>query len=263
MYVFIYVKKIDTIISSFEIKDHLPSDIWYSPNSKSSKEENSKNLRLRPEIRERLLEIAELFINTLKVDFFVNDIVMTGSLANYNWSDYSDVDLHVITSLDNYGKNKPLISELFRLKKNIFNLKHDITIKGYDVELYIEDSAGERFSAGVYSVLNDGWVKAPEYEKADIDLNKVKEKSKQWMEIIDGVIDAASNEDINTVKMLFDKYEDKLDKYRSCGLKKGGEYSYENLVFKVLRRNGYIGKFKEAKDKLIDKQLTLKESEIF
>jgi hypothetical protein len=156
-----------------------------------------------------------------------------------------------------------LIDELFRLKKNAFNLKHDITIKGYDVELYIEDSAGERFSAGVYSVLNNDWVKAPVYEKAEIDLNKVKEKSQQWMDIIDGVIDAASNENISTVKELFTKYEDKLDKYRSSGLKKGGEYSYENLVFKVLRRNGYIGKFKEAKDKLIDKQLTLKESEIF
>lgn len=257
------MKKIETIISSFEVKDQLPSDIWYSPDGTSLKDANSKELKLKPEIRKRLLEIAELFIGTLKVDFFVNDIVMTGSLVNYNWSDFSDVDLHVITSLDNYGKNKPLFEDLFRLKKNAFNLKHDITIKGYDVELYIEDSAGERFSAGVYSVLNDDWVKAPVYEKADIDLNKVKEKSQQWMDIIDGVIDAAENEDIKTVKELFDKYEDKLDKYRSCGLKKGGEYSYENLVFKVLRRNGYIGKFKEAKDKLIDKQLTLKESEIF
>ena len=153
--------------------------------------------------------------------------------------------------------------ELFNLKKNAFNLKHDITIKNYDVELYVEDSGEPHYSAGVYSVLENEWITVPEREKAKIDLNKVKEKSNQWMEIIDGVIDAAENEEIEDVKDLFKKYGEKLKKYRTGGLKKGGEYSYENLVFKVLRRNGYIEKFREAEDKIIDKQLSLKENRIF
>lgn len=257
------MKKIETILKSFEVKDQLPSSIWSATKGVPFDGAEPEELKLKPEIRNRLLEIAELFINKLKVDIFIVDIVITGSLVNYNWSDYSDVDLHIITSLDNYGKNKELMDEFFNLKKKEFNLKHDITIKGYDVELYIEDSEGERFSAGVYSILNDGWVKKPKYEDSTIDMNKVKEKSEQWMEIIDGVIDTASNEDIKTATELFKKYGEKLRKYRSCGLKKGGEYSYENLVFKVLRRSGYIEKFKEAEDRLIDKQLTLKESEIF
>ena len=55
------------------------------------------------------------------------------------------------------------------------------------------------------------------------------------------------------------KYKDKLKKYRTCGLEKDGEYSDENLVFKVLRRNGYIEKLFDFENKYIDKQLSLKE----
>lgn len=262
--VFIIVKNVETIIKSFEVKDELSSEIWSNPTDKPMNEVDASSLKLKPEIRERLLKIAELFIDYVKVGVFVEDIRMTGSLANYNWSEYSDVDLHIITSLSNYGKDSDLYDEFFNLKKKAFNLKHDIKIKGYDVELYIEDSSGgPRFSAGIYSVLDNDWVISPKRENPKIDLNKVKEKSEQWMEIIDGVIDAASNEDIETASELFKKYGKKLKTYRECGLKKGGEYSYENLVFKVLRRNGYIGKFKEAEDKIIDKQLSLKENRIF
>jgi len=252
-----------TILKSFEIRDSLPSEIWYNPDGKSVKDSNAGDLKLKPEIRQRLLEIAELFVDYIKLDMFVNDIVITGSLLNYNWSDYSDFDLHVITSLSNYQENEEIYKEFFKLKKNSFNLKHDITVKGYDVEVYVEDSDNERFSSGVYSIINDKWVNVPKKEKATIDLNKIKEKTNQWMELIDNLIDTANDEDIYVVKSLFDKYGEKLKNFRTAGLKKGGEYSYENLVFKVLRRNGYLDKFRNAADKIIDKQLTLKESEIF
>ncbi len=252
-----------TILKSFEIRDSLPSEIWYNPDGKSVEDSNASDLKLKPEIRQRLLEIAELFVDYIKLDIFVNDIVITGSLLNYNWSNYSDFDLHVITSLSNYQENKEIYKEFFNLKKNSFNLKHDITVKGYDVEVYVEDSDNERFSSGVYSIINDKWVNVPKKEKATIDLNKIKEKTNQWMELIDNLIDTANDEDIYVVKSLFDKYGEKLKSFRTAGLKKGGEYSYENLVFKVLRRNGYLDKFRNAADKIIDKQLTLKESEIF
>ena len=255
--VFIIVKNVETVIKSFEVKDELSSEIWSNPTDEPMNEVNASSLKLRPEIRERLLKIAELFIDYLKVDIFIEDIRMTGSLANYNWSEYSDIDLHVITSFSNYGSQSEIYKELFNLKKNAFNLKHDITIKNYDVELYVEDSGEPHYSAGVYSVLENEWITVPEREKAKIDLNKVKEKSNQWMEIIDGVIDAAENEEIEDVKDLFKKYGEKLKKYRTGGLKKGGEYSYENLVFKLLRRNGSIGKLLDLKNKQIDKKLSV------
>ena len=243
------------ILSSFKVRESLNPKIWKKIDGE---------IKMNPKVRETLLEIANDFIEYLKVEIVVTDVIMTGSLANFNWSSFSDIDLHIVADFAQFPEEQlDLYKELFTLRKTLYNDKHDITIFGYDVELYVQNETETHFSSGVYSVLFDEWSNEPKKENVTIDTSLIKTKTNQWMDIIDGVIDAASNEDIKTVKELFDKYEDKLDKYRTCGLKKGGEYSYENLVFKVLRRNGYIGKFKEAKDKLIDKQLTLKESEIF
>lgn len=241
-----------TIIKSFEVKDKLTSEIWEPSGEK-----------MKPEVRNRLLEIAEEFINFLKVDVFVNDIVMTGSLSNYNWSEFSDVDLHIITDMENYGNQKELYSELFKVKKSLFNLTHDITVKGYDVELYVESKGQEHFSSGIYSVLNDEWINEPEKEEVKIDGKKIKQKSEDWMDIIDTVIDEVQDVSIEDGKEIISKYMGKLKNYRTAGLRKGGEYSYENLVYKVLRRNGYLEKFVELENRLIDKELSLDENELF
>lgn len=241
-----------TIIKSFEVKDKLTSEIWEPSGEK-----------MKPEVRNRLLEIAEEFINFLKVDVFVNDIVMTGSLSNYNWSEFSDVDLHIITDMENYGNQKELYDELFKVKKSLFNLTHDITVKGYDVELYVEPKGQDHFSSGIYSVLNDEWINEPEKEEVKIDGKKIKQKSEDWMDIIDTVIDEVQDVSIEDGKEIISKYMGKLKNYRTAGLRKGGEYSYENLVYKVLRRNGYLEKFVELENRLIDKELSLDENELF
>jgi predicted nucleotidyltransferase len=75
---------------------------------------------MNPKVRARLLDIAYDFIDFLGVDIVVTDVVMTGSLANYNWSEYSDVDLHIITDFGLFSKTElPLYKDLFTLMINI------------------------------------------------------------------------------------------------------------------------------------------------
>lgn len=237
------------ILSSFHLQDELNTRIW------------SKNgEKMNPKVRERLLEIANDFIEFLGVDIIVSDVIMTGSLANYNWSKFSDVDLHIVVNFSQFSKEQlPLYEELFKLKKTLYNDKHNIKIFGYDVELYVQNETEIHFSSGVYSVLFDEWSNKPQKETVKIDTELIRTKSKQWMDIIDSAIDNASEEPIEEAKKLIKKYKDKLKKYRTCGLEKDGEYSDENLVFKVLRRNGYIEKLYDFEDKHVDKQLSLKE----
>ena len=92
-----------------------------------------------------------------------------------------------------------------------------------------------------------------------IDEKKLTEKANQWMEIIDTVISNAKDEDLDTALEIIDKVKERLKKYRSCGLEKEGEYSYENLVFKFLRRNGYIQKLFDFTNELVDKNLSLEQ----
>ena len=241
-------------MSSFRLKDSLSKDIWVKSNG---------GYTMKPNVRERLLKIANDFIDFLDVDLVISDIIMSGSLANYNWSDYSDIDLHVVADFSQFNEiEKPLYEELFYLKKSIYNKKHDITIYGYEVELYVEDESqiNEVKNIAKFSILDNEWIETPTQDDVSFSNETVKSKAKQWMNIIDKLIDNIKDEDFEEAKILIDKYNDKLRKYRTCGLQKGGEYSDENLVFKVLRRNGYLEKLRGLKDKLTDMELTLKES---
>jgi peptidoglycan hydrolase-like protein with peptidoglycan-binding domain/predicted nucleotidyltransferase len=241
------------ILSSFKVRESLNPKIWV-------KKDNE--IVMNPKVREKLLEVANDFIEYLKVDVVVTDIIMTGSLANFNWSSFSDVDLHIVADFSQFPEEQlDLYKELFTLKKTLYNEKHDITIYGYDVELYVQNETEAHFSSGVYSVLYNEWSNKPKKENVKIDTSLIKTKTNQWMDIIDGVIKNASDEPIDNARQIIKKYKDKLKKYRTCGLEKQGEYSDENLVFKVLRRNGYIEKLHDFENKLVDKTYTLKEGE--
>jgi len=243
------------IINSFEPKDKLNPKIWYTPKGEDTP-------KLQPEVRTALLKSAQLFIEYVKVDFFFSDIIMPGSLANYNWSKYSDADVHIIVNLDQFDKDEiPLYQELFKIKKTLFNNTHNIKVRGYDVEMYIEDSSVPRFSEGTYSIMFDEWISVPKKEEFKIDKELLKKKTKNWMDQIDLVISQTKKEDVDGIRDLFKKIDDKLKKYRTEGLRQGGEQSYENLVFKILRRNGYIGKMKDYETEFVDKKLSVEQTE--
>ena len=240
------------IIKSFYLQDELNPEVWGTTN-------NGIKPKLNSEIRDRLLKIANLFIDFLNVEIFVHDIYLLGSLTGYNWSEFSDFDLHIIYDFNDAGEKKETYEELFRLKKTVFNSSHDIRIKGYEVELYVQDLNEENESLGVYSLVYDKWLKTPQKEDFKVNEKKLKEKAQQWMDVIDGVLESAEDEDLETAMKLVDKYKEKIRKYRSCGLKSEGEFSYENLVFKYLRRSGYIGKLNDFKNITIDKNLSLEQ----
>jgi hypothetical protein len=177
-----------------------------------------------------------------------------GSLANFNWSEYSDFDLHVIIDFEKYENQEDLYKELFDLKKKLFNDKHNIKIFGYDVEVYAQGVSDESHSDGVYSVMNNEWVHKPKRTSKDLDMSVLKTKIKSWTDKIDDAIeDAKSEGNVETLKKLKDKLKD----YRQSGLDKDGEFSYENLVFKYLRRSGHIGKLFDEKTKIKDKELSI------
>jgi hypothetical protein len=249
------------IIKSFESQDELNPKIWYLPNEKHMGDPEAQKMKMRPEVREKLLETSNIFIDFLGVDVIITDIIMIGSLVNYNWSKYSDIDLHVVVNFNQFPENtRDLYLEFFDLKKVIFNKNHEIKMFGYDVECFVQREDETTFSSGIYSILYDMWMNEPKKnDKENIDKKLIKEKSKQWMRIIDGVIDNIKDEDPDEIKSIVKKYKEKLKNFRNCGLEKGGEMSLENLVFKLLRRNGYIEKLYDLPTEIIDKKLSMKQ----
>lgn len=244
----------EKILQSFELQDELNPEIWI----KKSEDDQEK---IKPEIRKKLLEIAHEFSNFLIDDLIVSDVIMTGSLSNYNWNEFSDIDLHLIIDFEQFDpEQKDVYDNLFKLKKTYFNLVHDIKIYGYEVELYAQNIDESHFSTGVYSVLKNKWNEYPKKEKFEVDREILMSKVKSWIGKIDDVIDTTKDDQNieNSLKTL-DKLKEKLKTFRTSGLEKRGEYSYENLVFKFLRRNGYIEKLFDYYNDLQDKNLSLTE----
>ena len=243
--------KDNNIIKSFFSKDELNSKIW------------DENQNLRSEVREKLLQTANEFVDFIGVPLLIEDVIFTGSLANYNWSEYSDIDLHVVCDFIQFSDTElSLYEEIFKVKKTIFNTNHDIKIFGYEVELYVQNATEAHFSSGVYSVLYDKWDVKPEKEDSNIDTKILKSKINHWKTQIDTVVDNATEKDIDEAREYIKKFKEKLKKYRSSGLKKEGEYSYENLVFKYLRRSDYLEKLFNLENNLLDKELSLTEQKL-
>lgn len=240
--------KASEIIKSFSLKNELNPTLWdYS---------DTNNPVLKDEVRKTLLDISNNFIDFVGVDVDIDDVTMTGSLSNYNWSDYSDVDLHILVDIKN-SEMSDVLKELFSAKQSVWNSIHDVTIKGYDVEIYVQDSNEPHYSTGVYSVMYDEWLEKPLKTDTVLDEKKIMDKSSRWMSIIDNIQQQSFFKPSDDILNSIDKVKDKLKKFRRAGLETEGEFSYENLAFKFLRRNGYLKKLSDLKNNILDSTLSL------
>ena len=241
------------IIKSFQLKDTLCPEVFDN--------DGSGGYTLKKEVSDKLLEITDNFIDFLGVDFFIHDVILTGSLANYNWSEYSDVDLHILIDMDELNDDDDtnsialhdIVKEFFDAKKNVWNEKHDIKIKGFDVELYVQDVAHEAVSASEYSVLRNEWIKEPKKESPNFNKELIKKKYKEYSKKIDDLMDADSEKPLKDLL-------DKIYKFRQAGLDKGGELSEENIVFKILRAKGKLDKLKDTISAIYDDKMSVKET---
>ena len=216
------------------------------------------NEKLKPEIVDRLIQIARKFFKSLDIgpDTLIKDITLTGSLASFNWSDYSDVDLHILLDFNQF-QNPDLVKDLVRSVASNWNNKHDIKMKGYEVEIYVQDANEPHHSLGVYSLLNNRFLKTPQKFMKKIDGEAVKEKANDLMEKIDNIYDNYAEQQYDLAEKRADYIIKKIRNYRRAGLEQDGPYSIENLVFKVLRRNGYIKKVIDLKTNSYDKRMSV------
>lgn len=225
-------------ISDFAVKFHpeLNPVLW-------------ENNRLKPLVRKKLLIIAKHFIDFIDLPKLnLVDITISGSNAAYSYTEHSDLDLHLVVKIPAAAQYH--LKPLFDAKKNQYNFTHDVKIKGIDVELYVQDAAQKHHSAGIYSVLNDSWISKPVPMRVKINDSDVEDKVKNY---INKIKLALQSGDINTALAI----KDEIAKLRKNGLETGGEFSVENIAFKVLRAKGYIDQLRQHIYDLEDRALSL------
>lgn len=232
--------------SGFTMNKTLNPEIW-------------NDMKLHKDIRTTLLKIARDYIDSLDIKVKLKDITFTGSLANFNWSKYSDIDLHVLIDLGNV-ENKTQLKDLLDIKTDSWNTKHNITIKGYDVELYLQLHDQEHHSTGVYSVLRGDWVTKPKYREVSINKKQITKKYNKIADTFNDIqADYKKHKDYLDIVDRLEALRDKIKKMRKAGLETKGEFSTENIVFKLIRRNDIMGKLKDLLTKAYDKSVSIDE----
>jgi len=211
---------------------------------------------LKPEVQAKLLQIAKKWATFAKIpDFAVTDIILVGGNANYNWTKFSDLDLHVVVNRKDLADCPDLLDDYLQNKKQLWALVHDITIYGHDVELYAQDKETPYpKKQGVYSIKGKTWIAKPKHEAVDFRGPVLLAKVKQYTERIDTLISTNAEDE------SFSKLKEKFKNMRSSGLKKIGEFSMENLVFKELRNRGVIDKMTKYLQSRLDQKLSLNEN---
>jgi hypothetical protein len=205
-----------------------------------------KNL-FNERLREKLITIANEFYNNFGYDVLIEDIILTGSLANYNYNEYSDLDIHIVIDFSKINNNVKLVKNAIDGYRFMWNLRHNIKIKGHDVELYIQDINEIHKASGLYSLLNAKWIVVPKYNQPIIDKELVNFKFSTYKSGIDELKKISLKNTTSEIAMknhiFATEYKSKIMKGRKIGLeKKEAEFSVENLVFKKLRNSGYIEK---------------------
>tara|TARA_R110001583_G_scaffold94471_1_gene238046 strand:+ start:167 stop:1066 length:900 start_codon:yes stop_codon:yes gene_type:complete len=230
---------------SFKIHEELEPQIWLDE-------------KIEPQIRKKLLKIANDFIEGLPIRVGVEDITLTGSLANYNWSKFSDVDLHIIVNFALIDENEELVKGFFDAQRMRWNDVHDITIKDYDVEVYVENSGEEHRSTGVYSLTNDEWIKHPEYIEQNIDVETARKKAIDIDDQTNNIQKDYEDGEHEKVMRNVERLKNKIRNMRSAGLESDlMEYSPENIAFKMLRRAKVLNKLTRLKYNSYDQLNTL------
>lgn len=225
------------VSQAVEFHNKLNQDIW-----------DQEDLRL--DVAVALLRIARKFIEFLDIkDLKIVDVILTGSMCSYAYTEHSDLDLHIL--VDAKGTEcETLLANLFTTKKTLWNQNHPLTVKGYDVELYVQDVAEPHVSSGTYSLLHTEWITKPKKREVNVDHNAVIHKYRDYSNQISHAIDSNN-------KVLMEQLKAKIKDMRQAGLRAHGEFGVENLVFKLLRARGDLDRLFAAVTSKEDEELIL------
>lgn len=232
-------------LKSFETKETLNPKLW------------NKDGELDPKVRKRLLTIGMDFYESLNVETLPKDIIVVGSNAGYNWSKYSDIDVHILMDFNEIDDNTNLLKNYFGQKKITWASQHNITVHGYEIELYVQNINDENASDGVYSLTKNQWIQIPHAKDIRLDKKLITHQAAKLINIIDKYLEEPiqdlSKNDLEKLYVKCDKLYKLIFKSRRDGISQFGESATPNIVFKVLRRSGHLEALRQLKFKIYDK----------
>jgi hypothetical protein len=212
---------------------------------------------LKPQVRSKLIQFGYAWADFAKIPrAMIQDIIILGGNANYNYTPMSDIDVHIVIDRNTFarGASREIIDEYLQDKKLLWTLTHKISILGISLEPYAQHSQdGFASNQGVYSLIRNKWLQFPNRGSYDFKNDRVlKQKVMFYKNSIDDIIKNKMN--VEAVR----EFKRKIRDMRGAAISRGGEFSFENLIFKELRNRGYLNKLNRYEQSLKDQSLSLK-----
>ena len=242
-----YIRENEIDLQSLVPQDNLQPSFW------------NKDLELKKSVADKLMEIAKDFLESINLDDSVElkDVTITGSIASFNWSKYSDIDLHLIVDYKDVDENEDLVKEYFAGKIFVWNTKHEIMMNDHEVEIYVQNESEPHISGGIYSVMHDKWLQKPKKEDVIINLESVEKKVLGLIDQVERSFDLFEQKKYKLAMEAAKSIKEKIKLMRRSGLSREGIYSVENLTFKILRRSNHLGLINDIIDKSYDRLMSL------
>ncbi len=217
-----------------------------------------KNNTLNPIVARKLMLIADQVIQSLNLfNHQVEDVVITGSIASYNWHEMSDIDLHIMLDFNKIDDNFDLVKRMLDQTRINWNKKHNIKIAGKEVELYFQHYTETHEANGIWSLELEKWLAEPVRLNPELDLKTTEKKAESIASCIEHLYEMFKEQDYKAAYEFAGKIKDKIARMRKLGLDSEGIYSPENLAFKMLRNAGYLSKLSSLKIQAYDKMMSL------
>lgn len=229
---------------SFEKQPELEPHFW-------------ENKKLDKKVAMRLKRIAEDFVEGLEISAEMIDLRFTGSLANYNWSRYSDIDLHLVVDFAKIDSDTELVKAFFDAARMRWNELHAIRIFGYEVEVYVENVGDVHRSSGIYSIFEDTWAIEPDPTDVNFDFALARAKSDDTLTQI-SMIEKFAEKKPRSALAAIERLKLKIRSMRRAGLDSPQqEYSAENIAFKILRREEALQRLNDLKYDAYDNVMSM------
>ena len=82
---------------------------------------------MRPEVRDKIMQVVDVFMDKLKdddIELEPLDVLVLGSNASYNYTEHSDIDVHIIADTSIYQDKSALAIKLYNAYRQLFNNKY-------------------------------------------------------------------------------------------------------------------------------------------
>jgi predicted nucleotidyltransferase len=212
---------------------------------------------LNPVVARKLMAIADEIVKSLDLDIEVEDIIITGSIASYNWHELSDIDLHILLDFEKVDDNFDLVKRMLDQTRINWNKKHDIRIAGKEVELYFQHYTEPHEANGIWSLELEKWIAKPEKMNPEIDIKTTEKKAEALAQSVEHLYELHQEKNYKEAYEYAGKIKTKIAKMRQTGLENDGIFSPENLAFKMLRNSGYLEKLSSLRIEAYDKMMSL------